>query len=436
MIEFSEQQRGALDDIKNWLRDGGRQVYRLFGYAGTGKTTIAKSLKEYAPNIQYGALTGKAALVLRSKGCEGARTIHSMIYRSMDKSKRERDQLQRELDALNGLTPEEVASEDIQKIGDLSEQIRRMNRDLQQPTFQLNEQAFERVWVEPSYDEERDQEFPGYFRLIDPPDLIVIDECSMVDERVGHDLESFGIPILVLGDPAQLPPVGGGGYFTGNEKRPVKPDYLLTEIHRQAADNPVLQIATAIRNGAMPEPGAYGDSRIVSDKFSLKQEDWLAADQVLCGRNATRHALNARLRELRGFSGFLPGVGERLVCLRNNHEKGLLNGSMWEVTEIQDITDGPYFSVSLKSLDDDAAEPVTTVGHKKPFMGEEFADAWERRTADEFDFGHCITTHKAQGSEWSYVIYVDEWPRWGDERRRHQYTGVTRASKRVDVVKW
>lgn len=435
MIEFSGQQQEAISGIKTWLEDrDDQQVYRLFGFAGTGKTTIAKSLRDFAPNIQYAALTGKAALVLRSKGCLNARTIHSMIYRSMDKSRVEYDRLKLELKALNAVGVDDVCADDITKIGDLEDQLRKLNRDLQQPTFTLNENAFTREWVEPRIDEESGMEWPGYYKNVDPPDLIVIDECSMVDERIGHDLESFEIPILVLGDPAQLPPVAGGGYFTGNDKHPVKPDYLLTEIHRQAADNPVLQIATAIREGAMPAPGAYGDSRI-GDRGLLTKEEWLEADQVLCGRNATRHSLNARLRELRGFDGFLPCVGERVVCLRNNHDKGLLNGSMWAVTAVEDITTAPFFSMALKSLDDSEAEPVTTVVHKKPFIGQEL-DHWERRSADEFDFGHCITTHKAQGSEWPHVIYVDEWPRWGDEKRRHQYTGVTRASQRIDVVKW
>src|SRR5690606_40823611 len=61
--------------------------------------------------------------------------------------------------------------------------------------------------------------------------LVVIDECSMVDEQLGRDLMGFGTPILVLGDPAQLPPISGGGFFTEHE-----PDHLLTEIHRQAQD--------------------------------------------------------------------------------------------------------------------------------------------------------------------------------------------------------
>src|SRR5262249_56107314 len=59
--------------------------------------------------------------------------------------------------------------------------------------------------------------------------LIVIDECSMVDAELARDLMSFGVPLLVLGDPAQLPPIQGGGFFTDAE-----PDAMLTEVHRQA----------------------------------------------------------------------------------------------------------------------------------------------------------------------------------------------------------
>ena len=45
----------------------------------------------------------------------------------------------------------------------------------------------------------------------------MIDECSMVDAELGRDLLSFGIPLLVLGDPAQLPPIQGAGFFTSAE---------------------------------------------------------------------------------------------------------------------------------------------------------------------------------------------------------------------------
>ncbi len=64
--------------------------------------------------------------------------------------------------------------------------------------------------------------------------LVVIDECSMVDADLGNDLLSFGVPVLVLGDPAQLPPLRGGGFFTEAE-----PDVMLTEVHRQAEGDPM-----------------------------------------------------------------------------------------------------------------------------------------------------------------------------------------------------
>src|SRR5208283_2536336 len=88
--------------------------------------------------------------------------------------------------------------------------------------------------------------------------LIIVDECSMVDEELGRDLLSFGRKVLVLGDPAQLPPVKGGGYFTEAE-----PDVMLTEVHRQAADNPIIRLSMAIRAGGELAPGAYGETRIV-----------------------------------------------------------------------------------------------------------------------------------------------------------------------------
>jgi exodeoxyribonuclease-5 len=65
----------------------------------------------------------------------------------------------------------------------------------------------------------------------------------MVGRELGGDLLSFGKPVLVLGDPFQLPPIEGAGFFTE-----AKPDIMLTEIHRQAADDPIMQLATRIRS--------------------------------------------------------------------------------------------------------------------------------------------------------------------------------------------
>ena len=170
-MDFSPHQDAALTAVDDWLKSkpgqkGHPQVFRLFGYAGTGKTTLARHIADGVDGkVLYTAFTGKAASVMRSKGCEGASTIHSLIYKPRESG-------------------EEI------------------------PSFDL--------WDEAPASKAK---------------LIIVDECSMVDAELGRDLLSFGVPLLVLGDPAQLPPIQGGGFFTDAE-----PDAMLTEVHRQAED--------------------------------------------------------------------------------------------------------------------------------------------------------------------------------------------------------
>ena len=235
-------------------------MFRLFGYAGVGKTTLARHVAEGAAGgTAFAAFTGKAALVMRAKGCAGATTIHALIYR---------------------------ASEGVEGA----------------PTFTLNEDG------------------PA-----SRAGLIVIDECSMVDAELARDLLSFGKPILVLGDPFQLPPVKGGGYFTESP-----PDVMLTEIHRQAADDPIIRLSEIVRSGGELKEGAYGETRVIR-RAEIDAAQVLAADQVLVGVNRTRRAYNQRIRDLSGFKEPLPVAGDRLVCLRNDRTKGLINGGLWRV---------------------------------------------------------------------------------------------------------
>ena len=154
MTTFTPHQDSALKAVADWLkakpgRNGTPPVFRLFGYAGTGKTTLARHIADGVDGeVKFAAFTGKAALVMRNKGCDNASTIHSLIYRARESG-------------------------------------------VEQPSFEL--------WDDAPASKAK---------------LIVIDECSMVDAELGRDLMSFDCPLLVLGDPAQLPPIQGGGFFT------------------------------------------------------------------------------------------------------------------------------------------------------------------------------------------------------------------------------
>ena len=76
----------------------------------------------------------------------------------------------------------------------------------------------------------------------------------MVDAELARDLMSFGVPLLVLGDPAQLPPIHGGGFTDA------KPDAMLTEVHRQAQDDPMVAVdGDPRRQSADARPIRRGD---------------------------------------------------------------------------------------------------------------------------------------------------------------------------------
>lgn len=411
-MEWSPQQLKALHAAKDWLDNpGDKKVFRLFGYAGTGKSTLAKTIglmeAKRGGYAQFAAFTGKAAVVMKRKGCENARTLHSIIYTSHDKSKED----------LDGLTGALVGVQDPARKAELEEQIIAEKEKLNQPAFSLKPDALT-VWDEGDY---------GERRPVNTITLFIIDECSMVDAQLGADLLSFGARVLVMGDPAQLPPVMGGGYFTNT-----KPDVLLTEIHRQALDSPIIKIADGVRRGNGLLVADYGHGCRVVKASELTAEDWMAADQILCGKNETRHSMNKRIRELKGFHGILPEPGEKLVCLRNNPKEGFLNGSLWTTLEVEDRPNYHNFWLKVESLDD-PGRILKCLAHKACFFGDEL-NPWERKDANEFNFGYVLTVHKSQGSQWDTVILYDEWAN-RQTLQQWRYTGITRAAERITVVK-
>lgn len=410
-MEWSPQQDNALLDVRTWLGDPRSQVFHLFGYAGTGKTTLAKHLAQNLDGeVLFAAYTGKAAQVLRSKGCDNATTIHSLIYRPRSKSAEELILLERKLQLLTqDLIAAGVAEEEFLENKEYKLLLRRVEEERrlsEKPIFILNEDSSVR-----------------------DASLVIIDECSMVDSQMGKDLLSFGVKLLVLGDPAQLPPIGSGGYFTEN----VTPDVMLEEIHRQAADSPIIRLATEIRNQRNVSLGSYGDNCEVILRRNFERSRFLDYDQILVGKNKTRFSLNNTVRGLRGIEDPYPVPQDKLVCLKNNQNIGILNGCLFRVVQTKAVQDEKVY---MELLSEDENIQFYLAAHECLFTDPGSSPPWfQRSEAEEFDYGYALTVHKSQGSQWNSVVLVDESEVFRKDKWRWLYTGITRAAERLTIIR-
>ena len=415
-VVLTAAQENAKKLIEEWFFNTDDQVFVLSGYAGTGKTFLIDYIVREVLKLDVGkeavfvSPTGKAAANLVRNGTV-AGTVHGLIY------------------VRDG---EEF---DVDENGEIIER-----REL---SFFKRETIDEKIR------------------------LIVIDEASMINETVLSDLLSFGVKCLFSGDGAQLPPVNGACPLLEN------PHYTLTQIVRQAADNPIIQVATLAREGKQIPYGNYGDSVCVIGKNALSKAErkrlFLKADQILCGRNKTRVSLNEEVRAYKGISKeqVLPLDGEKLICTLNDWEKALdkdekfylVNGIIGVGREIQESFDdlatmefqADFMDESVKTPFDigifkegkyrhlygDRAVTLSdgTVAHEGNF---ELLHKL-RAVADEpicrFEFAYAITCHKAQGSEFDFVIVFDESWAFGEERSRWLYTAITRAKEKLLIIR-
>lgn len=400
---WSPQQEKALKEVEEWLRRPptlGEQVRKLFGYAGTGKSTLAQEINAMVGGAALAcAYTGKAASVMAKKGLPGASTVHSLIYTPVGDGKQRIRELEAELSMLEKVQERSVG---------LAKRLTAVRRSLDEarsnsgPQFLLKEES----------------EVSG-------APLVILDECSMVGERMAEDLLSFGVRLLVLGDPAQLPPVKGTGYFTAGQ-----PHNMLTEVHRQARDNPIINLATMVREGKRPELGEYGSTKVVT---RVEAEDAIAHDQVMCGTNKKRQAINKRHRVLDGRHGAFPNAGERLICLKNNRELGLLNGTIWNATEDTAEPDVDDEQVFLQIEPEEGGVGMGVPAEISLFRDDMEKADWRSR-GQHFTYGYAVTVHKAQGSQWDNVLLFDDWPNH-ETHRNWLYTGVTRAAERLTLVR-
>ena len=324
-MELNSQQLEVVKMASKWLKSNtSKQVFRLYGAAGTGKTTVAKYFaQEMGITPNYAAFTGKAAVVLHKNGCIGATTIHSLIYKVI----------------LN------------EKTGEVK--------------FILNDES-----------------------PLCGAELLIVDEISMVSVELAMDLLKFGVKILVLGDPYQLPPPNGAGYFTNEES-----DYTLTEIHRQAKGSAIIDIATRAREKKNIDYGVYGNSVLVTKKDKNFSKYLMKANQILVGKNSTRVFYNEQFRKLCGFNNSIPNQGEKLICLKNNKEKNIFNGGTFIVNNVKEFHKSYKISVTSEDFDNVAAQFVNV--RKEFFTNTEKELKWqELNKTEHFYYGYAITVHK------------------------------------------
>lgn len=357
--KLSDEQQGILNQILEWHDRKHKPILTVGGYAGTGKTTMIRHLIDQWPGCAVATLSGKAAYVLRSKGVKFAQTIHSLIY-----------------------SPVRLPNGVLHFI------------------------------KKPYLTAENDR----------PANEIIIDEASMVNERIYRDLLSYEKPILFVGDHGQLEPIGRDIGLMRD------PELKLTTIHRQAQNNPIIRLAHAFREQKSVPYWKDKNGRVeIVDSKSFWEQIY-DCDMAICGMNKTRHMVNKLIREKRKIKSPLPIEGDRIICLRNNHEFGVFNGQHATCVKTPRKR-GRWITLEIR-LDDDRIIEADC-------YRDQFGRCLTPEERDDipfdvllFDFGYCLTAHKAQGSEAESVAVMEELiPIWNSARWR--YTAATRARSRL-----
>lgn len=393
-LNLNDEQRHAVNKLTAWWNDrDGKQVFEITGAAGTGKTTLIKYLMKkiglFQDEVLFTAYVGKAALAMtRSSGVK-AKTIHSTICYSLDSD----------------------------KLDENGEPIKIYGRIAKKKTF-----------TRKPY-------------LQDGVKLIVVDEGSMVPEKLARWLLDYGIRIIVLGDLNQLPPVAGSSFFLKH------PDVVLTKIMRQANDSPIPYFAKNILDygpyGVL-QVGSMGLNKEVEiiSRAQLREEHFKEADVVLCGRNKTRDALNKYIREkIYGRTNAIPVIGDKLICRENDWDKRiagdiyLINGLIGYVDDIQlesvnaetmkfDFRPEFLEDETFKNLMLDRTFMKLTPDQKKYY----------RSYFSKFEYGYAITCHLAQGSQYDNVLVIYERMFDYAYSKAWLYTCATRAIKKLTIV--
>ena len=473
-LAFSEDQSTAWERIAEDLgragvdlsaealtpRAEGREgVMAVIGKAGSGKTLLlarlAEALREAGVEVVSGdwegrrrrerrtlavlAPTNKAASVLRTRGVP-ATTIHRILYTPVYAPEYEKIA---EWLAGQGERPEVEGL-----AGDALDRA---------AAFYARHASIPGALAAAGL---RGSDFiTGWKRREEPLDIGLVDEASMLDARQLDDLREIFPTLLLFGDPAQLAPVKGAGEGEARmvfERLPEKRKLILHRVHRQAGDNPILDLAHALADPElefeaferMVEEAARDDARVVVAE--RVDADLMARSPVLVWRNATRVRLIAAFRAAHGAPADDMLPGEPLVCdgieLPLKHRKkrldlearGLIKGA--QVVYLGPGRKPGFARLHIIGAEDPRLSAAAIIRIEAPGEEEPFIPTAAQMGAT-FLHGAAVTIHKAQGSQWTDVqVFAPDLyaaaragrmeagqPLW----KRLAYVAITRAEERL-----
>lgn len=391
MIEYNDGQLEGIIKGRKWFRNRHKQTFEIDGAAGTGKTTMILGLIEELGlelnEVLFMAYVGKASLAMTLKGTR-ASTIHSALYEMRTVP----------------VTDEYGNKKEVN------------NRVVVKPVFLKKEELDSSI------------------------KLLVVDEGGMVPAKNAKDILSFGLPTIVLGDLAQLPPVMGKRFFLKT------PDHTLNEIMRQNEDNPIIQLATDVRLGKPIRYKEYGPRCKIINDTSIDMTEVVNADLILTKTNAFRQNINDYFREkINGYIGPVPRAGEKIICRRNNWTKKcgelfLINGLIGTVDYVhRELCDKDKYCIDFRP-DNDTKNYFDRVNIDKSYFNSPIGSL-EHSNVDKFnknelfEYAYAITCHLAQGSEADKVVIFPQTNEFNSRTSRQWlYTAVTRAVDSCTVI--
>ena len=392
-MEYNKGQIEAIKEAVLWNKRDNEQVFQLSGNPGTGKTVVLNAIIDAIgadrSRIAPMSYVGAAAINMRVKGMNNARTIHSWLYEPIEVPVLDKD----------------------------------------------GNPVMDTYYNRPK---KRIQFVP---RDLNGIDYFIIDEGGFVPYSMKKEIESRGIKIIVAGDIDQLPPVNDKPAYLYEGKV-----HMLTEIMRQNESSGIVYLSQRAKRGLPIHRGIYGNVMVIYEN-EMTDDMIRYSDAIICGRNTTRDKMNDYIRyNLKGIQSNTPVCGDRLICKQNNWGievdginlvNGLTGTCMNTVVPTSFDSKGKTFSIDFMPDLLNSKFGNLNVDYKyftSPFQVRKELKSSPYGVGEKFEFGYSITTHSAQGSEYNNGIYIEE-PMSRDITNKLNFVGLTRFRNACIYVK-